>query len=100
MISVKMWYSFWMANRWLCLNYDVLGAFAILMTTLFSINQLRDAGLAGICITSAMSYTNSSAFSHIQVWPPLIVTLSLLGLQVLDLYVFISQVIRGVVGLP
>ena len=85
MISVKMWYSFWMTNRWLCLNYDVLGAFAILMTTLFSINRLSDAGLAGICITSAMSYTNSSAFSPTHVEPTLIVTFSLLGLQVLDM---------------
>ncbi|KJA19718.1 hypothetical protein HYPSUDRAFT_1094370 [Hypholoma sublateritium FD-334 SS-4] len=57
--TTKMWYSFWMTNRWLCLNYDVLGAFAILITTLFAISQLSDAGLAGICITSAMSYTNS-----------------------------------------
>ncbi len=83
-MSVKMWYSFWMANRWLCLNYDVLGAFAILITTLFAISQLSDAGLAGICITSAMSYTNSSALSHIPIELTLSISFSLLGLQVLD----------------
>lgn len=80
-----MWYSFWMTNRWLCLNYDVLGAFAILITTLFAIKQLSDAGLAGICITSAMSYTNSSTFSHIPIELTLIVAFSLLGVQILDM---------------
>jgi len=55
-----MWYSFWMINRWLLLNYDTLGAVAVLITTLFSISTLRDgAGLAGLCITSAMAFTNA-----------------------------------------
>ena len=55
-----MWYSFWMINRWLLLNYDTLGAVAVLITTVFSISTLRDeAGLAGLCITSAMAFTNA-----------------------------------------
>lgn len=56
----KMWYSFWMTNRWLLLNFDVLGAVAVLVTMLFSIATLTNgAGLAGLCITSAMAFTSS-----------------------------------------
>ncbi|KAG6887018.1 hypothetical protein C0995_002341, partial [Termitomyces sp. Mi166 len=55
-----MWYSFWMTNRWLLLNFDALGALAVLITMLFSISTLANgAGLAGICITSAMAFTTS-----------------------------------------
>lgn len=55
-----MWYSFWMTNRWLLLNFDFLGGIAVLVTTLFSIATLSDgAGWAGICITSAMAFTMS-----------------------------------------
>jgi hypothetical protein len=49
-----------MTNRWLLLNFDALGALAVLVTMLFSIATLTDgAGLAGLCITSAMAFTNS-----------------------------------------
>ena len=49
-----------MTNRWLLLNFDALGALAVLITMLFSISMLADgAGLAGICITSAMAFTTS-----------------------------------------
>ncbi|KAF8220884.1 multidrug resistance-associated ABC transporter [Tricholoma matsutake] len=60
-ITTKMWYSFWMTNRWLLLNFDALGALAVLVTMLFSIATLADgaAGLAGLCITSAMAFTSS-----------------------------------------
>ncbi|KAF8626899.1 hypothetical protein AX15_004637 [Amanita polypyramis BW_CC] len=59
-ITTKMWYTFWMTNRWLLINFDVLGAFSVLITTLFSITTLvDDAGLAGLCITSAMAFTSS-----------------------------------------
>ncbi|KAG6885437.1 hypothetical protein C0993_001754 [Termitomyces sp. T159_Od127] len=59
-LTTKMWYSFWMTNRWLLLNFDALGALAVLITMLFSISTLADgAGLAGICITSAMAFTTS-----------------------------------------
>lgn len=55
-----MWYSFWMTNRWLLLHFDALGAIAVLVTTLFSIATLTNgAGLAGLCITSAMAFTTS-----------------------------------------
>ncbi|KAF8345519.1 multidrug resistance-associated ABC transporter [Amanita rubescens] len=58
--TTKMWYTFWMTNRWLLLNFDMLGSLSILITTLFSIATLIDeAGLAGLCITSAMGFTSS-----------------------------------------
>ncbi|KAF8890917.1 multidrug resistance-associated ABC transporter [Infundibulicybe gibba] len=57
--TTKMWYSFWMTNRWLLLNFDALGALAVLITTLFSISSLTGAGYAGLCITSAMAFTTS-----------------------------------------
>ena len=55
----QMWYSFWMTNRWLLLNFDTLGALAVLITTLFALSGMVTAGTAGICITSAMAFTNS-----------------------------------------
>ncbi|KAG5653253.1 hypothetical protein H0H81_001510 [Sphagnurus paluster] len=58
--TTQMWYTFWMTNRWLLLNFDAMGALAVLITTLFSISTLSGgAGLAGICITSAMAFTSS-----------------------------------------
>jgi len=55
-----MWYGFWMTNRWLLLNFDTLGGLAVLVTTFFSISTLANgAGLAGVCITSAMAFTMS-----------------------------------------
>ncbi|KAF8153792.1 multidrug resistance-associated ABC transporter [Crassisporium funariophilum] len=58
--TTKMWYTFWMTNRWLLLNFDALGALAVLITMLFSIATLTNgAGLAGLCITSAMAFTSS-----------------------------------------
>ncbi|EKM52518.1 uncharacterized protein PHACADRAFT_211766 [Phanerochaete carnosa HHB-10118-sp] len=58
-LTTKMWYSFWMTNRWLLLQFDTLGALAVLTTTLFALSGYVDAGLAGVCITSAMAFTNS-----------------------------------------
>ncbi|KAJ8489168.1 hypothetical protein ONZ45_g13681 [Pleurotus djamor] len=57
-LTTKMWYSFWMTNRWLLLNFDALGSAIVLITTLFSLS-IPDAGLAGLCITSAMTFTMS-----------------------------------------
>jgi hypothetical protein len=54
-----MWYTFWMTNRWLLLNFDALGALAVLTTTLFALSGLVNAGLAGLSITSAMAFTMS-----------------------------------------
>ncbi|KAI0782312.1 multidrug resistance-associated ABC transporter [Abortiporus biennis] len=58
-LTTQMWYSFWMTNRWLLLHFDALGALGVLTTTLFALSGYVDAGLAGVCITSAMSFTNS-----------------------------------------
>lgn len=57
--TTVMWYTYWMLNRWLCLTFDTLGATAILATTLFALSGYVNAGLAGVCITSAMSFTTS-----------------------------------------
>ena len=54
-----MWYSFWMTNRWLLLRYDVIGAIGVFTTTLFALSGLVKAGLAGLCITSAMAFTTN-----------------------------------------
>ncbi|KAJ7764128.1 hypothetical protein DFH07DRAFT_1059163 [Mycena maculata] len=58
--SSKYWYSFWMTNRWLLLNFDCLGGLAVFITALFSITFLdNDAGLAGLAMTSALTFTNA-----------------------------------------
>ena len=46
-----MWYTFWMTNRWLLLNFDALGALAVLVTTLFALSGFVGAGLAGVCVS-------------------------------------------------
>lgn len=58
-IACKMWYTFWMTNRWLLLYFDALGATGVLATTLFALSGYVRAGTAGVCITSAMSFTTS-----------------------------------------
>ncbi|KAL4065666.1 hypothetical protein V8B97DRAFT_2010327 [Scleroderma yunnanense] len=58
-VTTKMWYNFWMTNRWLLLNFDLLGGLAVLITTLFALTGYAQAGTAGLCITSAMSFTTS-----------------------------------------
>ncbi|KAJ7258427.1 multidrug resistance-associated ABC transporter [Mycena haematopus] len=59
-LPTNMWYTFWMLNRWLVLNFDFLGSLIVLFTSLFSIYFLVDnAGLAGLAITSALSFTVS-----------------------------------------
>ena len=58
-LTTQMWYTFWMTNRWLLLHFDALGALGVLTTTLFALSGYVDAGLAGVCITSAMSFTTS-----------------------------------------
>ncbi|KAF7342473.1 ABC bile acid [Mycena venus] len=58
--ATKMWYVFWMTNRWLLLNFDCLGGLAVFITALFSITFLdNDAGLAGLAMTSALNFTNA-----------------------------------------
>ncbi|KAG9310797.1 hypothetical protein JVU11DRAFT_8649 [Chiua virens] len=58
-VTTKMWYNFWMTNRWLLLNFDTLGGLAVLITTLFALSGYVTAGTAGLCITSAMTFTAS-----------------------------------------
>lgn len=48
-----------MSNRWLLLNFDALGALGVFITTLFSLSGLVDAGIAGVCITSAMAFSQT-----------------------------------------
>ncbi|KAJ7863247.1 hypothetical protein B0H13DRAFT_2237135 [Mycena leptocephala] len=46
----RMWYTFWMTNRWLLVHFDFLA--------LFSIATLdNNAGLAGLAITSALTFS-------------------------------------------
>ncbi|KAF9231441.1 hypothetical protein BU15DRAFT_90912 [Melanogaster broomeanus] len=68
--TTKMWYNFWMTNRWLLLNFDALGSLAILTTTLFVLCGYVGAGTAGLCITSAMTFTNS-VYWACRVWTTL-----------------------------
>lgn len=48
-----------MTNRWLLLNFDALGGLAVLATTLLALSGYVSAGTAGLCITSAMTFTTS-----------------------------------------
>ncbi|KAJ6590007.1 hypothetical protein DFH09DRAFT_1359037 [Mycena vulgaris] len=58
--TTGFWYTFWMTNRWLLLNFDFLGSMAVFFTAMFSIHVLvDDAGLAGLAITSALNFTTS-----------------------------------------
>ncbi|KAI6042315.1 hypothetical protein EDC04DRAFT_2564267 [Pisolithus marmoratus] len=62
-VANKMYYNSWMTNRWLLFNYDLLGAFAVLVTTLLALYEHVDAGTAGLCMTSAMLFTMSMYFA-------------------------------------
>jgi hypothetical protein len=44
-------------DRWLLLRFDILGGLTVFITTLLALSGVVDAGLAGVCITSAMSFT-------------------------------------------
>lgn len=57
--TTMYWYNFWMLNRWLLLNFDFLGATAVLITTLLVLGGWIDDWLAGLTITSAMNFTTS-----------------------------------------
>ncbi|KIM25383.1 hypothetical protein M408DRAFT_210000 [Serendipita vermifera MAFF 305830] len=58
-LTTKMWYGWWMMNRWLLLRFDALGAFSIFIITLFALSGYISGGWAGITITSAMQFTVS-----------------------------------------
>jgi len=57
--TTKMWYYFWMTNRWLLLHFDFLGGLAVLFTSLLALSGAIGAGLAGVTITSAMGFTSA-----------------------------------------
>ncbi|TBU41809.1 P-loop containing nucleoside triphosphate hydrolase protein [Dichomitus squalens] len=55
--ATQMFHMFWQVNRWLQLQLQVVNAIMVLTTTLFALSGYVSAGLAGICITSAISFT-------------------------------------------
>ncbi|KAJ7303772.1 hypothetical protein DFH08DRAFT_793782 [Mycena albidolilacea] len=56
----KYWYATWMTSRWLLVNFDLLGTISVFITALFAITFLHDdAGLAGLAITSALTFSES-----------------------------------------
>ncbi|TFK50262.1 P-loop containing nucleoside triphosphate hydrolase protein [Heliocybe sulcata] len=57
-LTTKMWYSYWMTNRWLATNFDMLGGTAVFLTTLICLWESVSAGIAGLCITSAMTISD------------------------------------------
>ncbi|KAJ7499148.1 hypothetical protein FB451DRAFT_27658 [Mycena latifolia] len=62
-ITTRLYYNFWQANRWLLLYFDYLGATSVFLTSLLAVSSFVPAGLAGICITSAMSFSRTSYFA-------------------------------------
>ncbi|KAF8211356.1 multidrug resistance-associated ABC transporter [Mycena galopus ATCC 62051] len=59
-LTTRLGYTFTQANRWLLLNFDYLGATAVLITSLFSVSTFVSAGVAGICINSATTFSRLS----------------------------------------
>lgn len=59
----KMWWAFWMTNRWLLFRFDIIGTFTVLATALLGLASMGSdndfSGWAGLTITSAMSLTMS-----------------------------------------
>lgn len=55
--TTKMGWSSWMLNRWLLLNFDIVGAVSVLIVTLLVLAGWIEPWLAGLTITSAMSFT-------------------------------------------
>lgn len=56
-LTTRMWYAFWMTNRWLCVRYNMIGALIVFITMLLASSGVVDAGWAALCITSAMAFT-------------------------------------------
>ncbi|KAF7314389.1 ABC bile acid [Mycena kentingensis (nom. inval.)] len=74
--ATRMWYTFWMTNRWLLLNFDCLSGVAVFVTAVFSIAFLdNNAGMAGLAMTSALTFTNAVYWSCRQ-WTTLEVDLN------------------------
>lgn len=49
-----------MLNRWVLLNFDVLGTCSVLITTLLVLGGWIPHWIAGVTITSAMNFTISA----------------------------------------
>ncbi len=47
---------FWMANRWLMLRFDLMGAFTVFAASVLALAGGIEAGLAGIAITQAQNF--------------------------------------------
>ncbi|KAH9903343.1 multidrug resistance-associated ABC transporter [Cubamyces lactineus] len=62
-LTTGIWYMSWMTSRWLLVTFDALGATAILAATLFALAGYKDAGMAGVCITSAITFTESVSWT-------------------------------------
>ena len=59
-----------MATRALLLHFDSLGALGVFIATALSVLGYVDAGLAGVCITSAVSF-NASVYWMSRLWTKL-----------------------------
>ncbi|CAK5284084.1 unnamed protein product, partial [Mycena citricolor] len=69
--SLQLFYAFWIVNRWLLFNFDLLGAAAVFATSCFAIAFLdRDPGLAGVAITSALTFSKG-VYNTISFWTAL-----------------------------
>ncbi|KAG8875451.1 hypothetical protein FRC20_003865 [Serendipita sp. 405] len=55
-LTTKMWYGWFMMNRWLLLRFDALGDFSIFIITIFALSGYISSGWAGITITTAMQF--------------------------------------------
>ncbi|KAI0332220.1 multidrug resistance-associated ABC transporter [Cubamyces sp. BRFM 1775] len=62
-LTTRIWYMSSMTNRWLLVTFDTLGATGILATTLFALSGYQGAGMAGVCITSAIAFTESVSWT-------------------------------------
>ncbi|KAF8580919.1 multidrug resistance-associated ABC transporter [Ramaria rubella] len=57
--SQRFWYFTWMINRWLLLNFDILGAVSVFAATVFVLAGYVPVGYAALSIVSAMTFSTS-----------------------------------------
>lgn len=58
---------FWMANRWLLLRFDLMGALSVFVATVLALVGGAEAGWAGIAITNAQMWSQA-AYWLCRVW--------------------------------
>ncbi|GAC95425.1 ATP-binding cassette transporter [Pseudozyma hubeiensis SY62] len=58
---------FWMANRWLLLRFDLMGALTVFVATVLALVGGAEAGWAGIAITNAQMWSQA-AYWLCRVW--------------------------------